>query len=137
MTDSRRDFDTNTADAPLINGALLGAPWQADQWSDLGEQGDFDSPAVPSVDLTDAQLAEEWDDEPYDEPWYPEFPGDTRYAFCDVYEPHEPHSYRALNGNTYSCSGLSSDDLASIERLTEPRCEHGLSAYLCRGPMHW
>lgn len=32
---TRRDHDLNTADAPLINGALLGAPWQADDVADL------------------------------------------------------------------------------------------------------
>lgn len=67
-----------------------------------------------------------WDGEP------------TPRAFCDVYDVHEPHWYRALNRNDYSCPGLTVAELAEIERIeNEPLCEHQLSARQCGGPMHW
>lgn len=76
------------------------------------------------------------DEEP--EPWFPEFPGDTRDAFCDSYEIHAPHWYTALNRNAYRCAGVTPEERAYMEEQAEAEpCEHGLSAALCGGPMHW
>jgi hypothetical protein len=58
-------------------------------------------------------------------------------AFCDGYEAHEPHHYVALNGNTYSCPGLTAEALAELEAYDPGTCEHGLSADLCAGPGHY
>lgn len=59
-------------------------------------------------------------------------------AFCDQYEIHEGHAYRAVNGNTYLCSGFDAEDMASLEReMNAEPCEHGLSQSLCSGPMHY
>ena len=74
------------------------------------------------------------------DPGYRDFPyensGDP--AFCDGYEAHEAHAYRAVNGNTYSCPGLSAEDMAALEaEANQPSCEHGLSQSLCAGPGHY
>lgn len=72
------------------------------------------------------------------EDWYPEEPGDRLYAFCDQYVVHEAHTYRALNGNTYRCSGFDAEDEAAVRaEALRPPCEHGLSASLCAGPGHY
>ena len=59
-------------------------------------------------------------------------------AFCDGYTVHEKHVYSALNSNTYLCPGLTDADMASLEaEAAQPPCEHGMSASLCAGPMHY
>lgn len=58
-------------------------------------------------------------------------------GFCDNYEVHEPHVYRALNQNMYDCDGLTEAQLAELDAYDPGTCEHGLSADLCGGPMHW
>lgn len=74
----------------------------------------------------------------YEEEWYPEEPGQIRYAFCDNYEIHEPHTYCALNGWTLECSGFDDEDYeAMVKEQNAPPCEHGLSASLCAGPGHY
>lgn len=75
----------------------------------------------------------EWDVE-QDDP-----PGErTTSAFCDDYAVHEHHAYRAINHSTYLCPGLSVVELAACEELwNQPPCEHGMSAHLCAGPMHY
>lgn len=79
---------------------------------------------------------DEYDD--YPDEWFPEFPGDTRFAFCDDNEVHAEHTYRAINGNTYICNGFTEEDAAYLEELASaPPCEHGMSAHLCSGPMHY
>lgn len=73
-----------------------------------------------------------------DEPtWIPEMDQPSRNAYCDVYEVHDGHIYRALNGNHYDCPGLSAGDHASLIESANDVCEHGMSAALCGGPMHW
>jgi hypothetical protein len=62
----------------------------------------------------------------------------TPRAFCDVYDVHEAHCYRAVNGNYYDCPGFDAEDMAAlIAEQNEPPCEHGLSARLCAGPGHY
>lgn len=61
----------------------------------------------------------------------------TPGAFCDFYEAHEPHVYVALNAETYSCPGLSAGELEELDAYDPGTCEHGLSADLCSGPMHY
>jgi hypothetical protein len=58
-------------------------------------------------------------------------------AFCDTYEAHDPHIYRALNTNYYRCPGIGTADLAELMAMTEATCEHGMAAWLCSGPMHY
>jgi hypothetical protein len=58
-------------------------------------------------------------------------------AFCDEYVAHEAHVYGAINGLTYSCPGLTAQELAAEEADAALQCEHGLRASLCGGPMHW
>jgi len=58
-------------------------------------------------------------------------------AYCDGHEIHERHHYVALNGNTYSCPGLSAAELAEWDAYDPGTCEHGLSADLCSGPSHY
>lgn len=67
------------------------------------------------------------------------FDGPVERAFCDGYEPHDPHYYGAINGNTYSCPGITAEQLAEAERVEREAgdCEHGLSALLCSGPHHY
>jgi hypothetical protein len=66
------------------------------------------------------------------------FPEERRMAFCDEYVLHEGHTYRALNGNTYSCPGFIQEDLDELERIANlPPCQHGMSAQLCSGPQHY
>lgn len=87
-----------------------------------------------------AATDEEWDDDGYDPDYYEiDFPSDLqRRAFCDVYEVHAAHNYRAINTNHYDCPGLTHGDLAECERIANlPPCEHGLSADLCAGPNHY
>jgi hypothetical protein len=73
----------------------------------------------------------------YDEGWYDEDGGPTR-AFCDAYNVHEPHCYRAVNGNYYDCPGFDKEDEAAlVAEQNAPPCEHGLSARLCAGPGHY
>lgn len=76
-------------------------------------------------------LANEYED------WEPIEP--LPLAFCDQYVVHEPHIYRAINGNWYDCRlGLTQDDLNAIEaEAALPPCEHGLSATMCAGPNHY
>lgn len=80
------------------------------------------------------------DDDPDFDPTYRDFAGpcDGDAGFCDDYVVHEAHTYRALNGTNYRCSGLDVAMLAGIfEEADAPSCEHGLSASLCAGPMHY
>lgn len=59
-------------------------------------------------------------------------------AFCDQYEIHNDHVYRAINGNTYSCPGFDAEDMAAlVAEQNAPPCEHGLSQSLCAGPGHY
>jgi hypothetical protein len=88
-----------------------------------------------AVDAGQGDLDIDWEAE---EQWAAEYDAEpTPRAFCDVYQPHEPHWYRALNHQDYSCPGITQQELDDLAALTEPRCEHGLSAYLCGGPQHW
>lgn len=78
--------------------------------------------------------------DPRDEPWYPDFPGQPymNRAFCDVYEVHDEHGYRAINHESYNCPGFTAQDRAELDAIeAEPPCEHGMSARDCGGPMHW
>lgn len=95
---------------------------------------EFDGP-------TDAELinwaeANEYNDE------YPDFSDDFEELppvdFCGDYAIHESHVYVALNRNVYLCYGMTQDVLDDLDKQAnaEP-CEHGLSAALCGGPMHW
>jgi predicted heme/steroid binding protein len=62
----------------------------------------------------------------------------SRDAYCDVYNVHDGHTYRAVNGNTYDCPGLlAAGSHASLVESDADLCEHGMSASLCGGPMHW
>lgn len=58
-------------------------------------------------------------------------------GFCDGYEVHEPHVYVAINQNLYSCPGLTQEQLDEMDAYDPGTCEHGLSADLCSGPMHY
>lgn len=59
------------------------------------------------------------------------------FAFCDEYEAHEPHHYVAINQNVYSCPGMSAEEYEEWAAYDPGVCEHGLSADLCSGPMHY
>lgn len=62
----------------------------------------------------------------------------TQREFCDDYVVHHPHVYVAINHAIYKCPGLNAAELAECEALwNQPPCEHGMSAHLCAGPMHW
>lgn len=77
------------------------------------------------------------DDDAERERWEAEMPP-TLPAFCDQYVVHEPHVYRAVNGETYKCPGWDEKDEAALRaEMLEPPCEHGLSARLCTGPGHY
>lgn len=93
---------------------------------EVHELGEFPMTCYPCHVHTDG----EWDGDDDGEP--------TPRAFCDGYTVHDPHAYRAVNGNTYDCPGFDADDMAELVRKeNEPPCEHGLSADLCAGPMHY
>lgn len=70
-----------------------------------------------------------------EEDYYEDVPNGK--AFCDGFEVHEPHTYVAINGGLYDCDGLTAEQLAAIEAYDPGTCEHGLSADLCAGPMHY
>lgn len=89
----------------------------------------------PTVDIFEG-----WSEDPnWQDDWFPDFPGDTqsKAAFCDTYEAHEAHNYRAVNHNYYNCPGLTAEDLIELESRADELCEHGMSADLCAGPMHY
>jgi hypothetical protein len=74
----------------------------------------------------------DWDDNYSDD--YPEI----RVSFCDDYAVHEPHHYRAINGESYDCWGFTQEelnDMIAAEQVAP--CEHGMSASLCNGPQHY
>jgi hypothetical protein len=73
-----------------------------------------------------------------DDDWFPEEPGQVEHGFCDQYVIHAPHTYTALNAWVLKCPGFDSEDEAYLlaQQNAEP-CEHGLSASLCAGPMHY
>jgi hypothetical protein len=87
---------------------------------------------------TAAQVAAQVADEADYWAWQQDDCEPTPRAFCDNYEVHEAHSYWAINRNMYQCGGFTAGDLADAEaEAARPPCEHGLSASLCGGPMHW
>jgi len=69
--------------------------------------------------------------------WEPAMDQPSRYAFCDNYDVHEAHNYRALNTNHYECGGWAQVDADELEAISSQRCEHGMAAWLCSGPMHY
>lgn len=75
----------------------------------------------------------DYDLEDYDGGYYEPAPR----AFCDLYQVHETHYYVAINGRTYNCIGCTPEDMLYIESYDPGECEHGLSADLCSGPMHY
>jgi hypothetical protein len=69
--------------------------------------------------------------------YYDDYDFPIHNAFCDSYEPHAGHVYNAINSETYRCPGITQADLDDMERRAKVECEHGLSADLCAGPMHY
>lgn len=74
-----------------------------------------------------------------DDDWFPDFREDVKGnpGFCDYYEVHEAHNYRAVNHNHYNCPGFTQADLDELLAQANDRCEHGLSAQLCGGFNHY
>lgn len=106
---------------------MTNPPWIDDVPEDEVQDVPVLEPTPADWDAADAATAA----------WEANLDGRPTHTFCDVYEPHEEHLYRAINTDTYLCPGITAAALDEIEYRYSAPCEHGLSAYLCAGPNHY
>lgn len=94
----------------------------------------WDSDGFSDIEMS-AQDELDYDSQDWEDDWCEPLPS----SFCDGYSVHETHSYWAINGNVYMCSGLSEQQLADLEKYEDNvgECEHGLRSDICAGPGHY